>query len=230
MVTESPTVAIGVSRWHVTFGSPGEGVALRDYFRRLGLIADLRGPTTVELVAADADDHDIPSYVNSWMNVNQVALASCRADLPAPFLLPPPGPPRLGELLVRRGLISEEDLSWAIGEARATGTLLGLVLLRERLIFEDELARALSEQFEIPYINIGVIGVNPSVARLLPASVGAAAAAIPIRWDGDAVLVGFADPTDPQALAAVTEHLPNLATAVVELTEIKLAWREVKAA
>ena len=36
MVTESPTVAIGVSRWHVTFGNPGAGVALRDYFRRLG--------------------------------------------------------------------------------------------------------------------------------------------------------------------------------------------------
>jgi hypothetical protein len=230
MVTESPAVTVGASRWHVTFGSDGEGVALRDYFRRLGLVADLKGPATIELVAADADDHDIPSYVDSWTTINQVAVEFRRADMPMPFLLPPPGPPRLGELLVRRGLISEADLSWAIGEARATGTLLGLVLLRERLIFEDELARALSEQFEIPYINIGVIGVNPSVARLLPASVGAAAAAIPIRWVGDAILVGFADPTDPQALAAVTEHLPNLATAVVELTEIKLAWREINAA
>lgn len=228
MVTDSVAPAIATScRWHVTFDPADVGVALRDYFLRLGLVADLRGPTTVELVVAEADDHDVEDYVSSWANINQIALQLSRADRAALFLLPPAGPPRLGELLTKKGLISDEDLAWALGEARATGTLLGIVLLRERLIFEDELARVLSEQFEIPYINIRLIGVNPSVARLLPASVGAAAAAIPIRWEGETVLVGFADPTDPQALAAVMKHLPNLSTAVVELSDIKLAWREV---
>ena len=93
MVTESPALTVGASRWHVTFGNDAKGIALRDYFRRLGLIADLKEPTAVELVAADADDHDIPSYVDSWSKINRVALEFRRADMPAPFLLPPPGPP-----------------------------------------------------------------------------------------------------------------------------------------
>jgi len=67
------------------------------------------------------------------------------------FLLPRRSA-RLCELLVRRALIRDENLSWRSEKRSPRETLLGLVLLRERLIFEDELARALSEQFEIPYI------------------------------------------------------------------------------
>ena len=141
--------------------------------------------------------------------------------------LPKPEAPRLGELLVRKGFISDEQLAWALGEARATNTLLGLVLLRERLIFEDELARTLSVQLSIPYIGIKQIGVNPYVARLLPPDVGEAVAAIPVRDGAQSVQVVFADPTDPQALDAVRRHLPEIEVAVAELSDIRLAWRAI---
>jgi MSHA biogenesis protein MshE len=133
--------------------------------------------------------------------------------------------PLLGELLVRKGLIDENQLAWALAEARAKKELLGVVLLRERMIFEDELARTLSDQLAVPYINILQIGVDPVVVRLLPPEVGEAAIAIPIRMVGNAVQVGFGDPTDEQALTAVAEHLPRVSIAVAELSEIKRAWQ-----
>src|SRR5947208_944699 len=117
------------------------------------------------------------------------------------------GRPRLGELLTRKGFITETQLAWALDEAKRTKQLLGVVLLRERLIFEDELARTLSQQLSLPYINIRQVGVDAAAARLLPAEVGAAAVAIPIRVISEGVQVGFGDPTDDQALSAVTEHL-----------------------
>jgi hypothetical protein len=234
MVTDhaaASTVA-PTDRWRVTIDRAGAAESLRDYFRRLGLSAEVCAPTVVEIAVEDPEDHDVEEYVISWHNVNGIALHLAPANgyaKPTPLLVPrpwQPGLPRLGELLIGKGMIGEEQLAWALGEARATNQLLGIVLLRERLIFEDELARTLSEQLSIPYISIMRVGVDASVVRLLPPEVGAAAAAIPIRMDSGSVQVGFADPTDPDAQAAVRKHLPNISLAVSELSDIKLAWQE----
>ena len=139
----------------------------------------------------------------------------------------PTARPRLGELLIRRGFIDEKQLAWALGEAQAKNELLGVVLLRERIIFEDELARTLSQQLSIPYLNIRHIGVDAAVARLLPAEVGEAAIAIPVRATDGVVQVAFADPTDPSALTAVTGRLPKTSIAVAEMSEIKRAWQSL---
>jgi hypothetical protein len=150
-----------------------------------------------------------------------------------PYTVPPwdAGPsaprPRLGELLTRRGFIDEAQLSWALKQASAKNEMLGVVLLRERMIFEDELARTLSQQLSIPYLNIGHIGVDAAVARLLPIEVGIAAAAIPVRVSNGIVQVAFADPTDPQALTSVEQRLPQMSIAVAELSEIKRAWQSL---
>jgi hypothetical protein len=135
------------------------------------------------------------------------------------------GRPRLGELLIRKGFINETQLGWALAEAQRTKQLLGVVLLRERMIFEDELARTLSQQLSLPYINIRQVGVDAAAARLLPIEVGLAAVAIPVRVGSDGVQVGFGDPTDDQALNAVAEHLPRISIAVAEVSEIKGAWQ-----
>lgn len=234
MVTDlavAPTVA-PIYRWRVTIDRADAVVPLRDYFRRLALSAEICAPTVVEIAVEDPMDHDVEEYVACWQNVNGIALHLAPTNgnaKPTPLLVPrpwKPGLPRLGELLIGKGMISEEELAWALGEARATNQLLGIVLLRERMIFEDELARTLSEQLSIPYISIMRVGVDPSVVRGLPSEVGAAVAAIPIRMDDGCVQVGFADPTDPEAEAAVREHLPNISLAVAVLSDIKMAWQE----
>jgi hypothetical protein len=48
-----------------------------------------------------------------------------------------------------------------------------------------------------------------------------------VRAIGGTVHVAFADPTDPRAISAVREHLPKIEVAVAELSDIRLAWREV---
>jgi hypothetical protein len=151
-----------------------------------------------------------------------------RSALRAPQPVSEKRTPRLGELLLAKRLIDDEQLLYALNEARETDDLLGVVLLRKQFIFEDELARTLSEQLAIPYISVMRVGVDQSIARLLPSAVGERAAAIPVRVDDDEVQVAFADPTDPIALAAVREHLPNIAIAVGELSDIRMAWRELR--
>lgn len=231
MVTVAPAPAtVERRRWRITIERDDAVVDLRDYFRRLGLSSEVDGSTAVQLETGESPD-DVETWLAAWVNANGIPAQLDRIGLPLPLLLPAPtsaGPPRIGGLLVRKGFITEEELAWALGEARATNELLGIVLLNEKLIFEEELARTLSEQLSIPYISISRIGVNPHVTRLLPAEVGAAAAAIPVRAnERGAVQVVFADPTDPRALAAVRAHLPTMEIAVAELSDIRSAWRGI---
>jgi type IV pilus assembly protein PilB len=229
MATDALAPELATRKWRVTPDHADAVPALRDYLQRLGAAADARGPDAVEF-ETDVPDHELDEWVASWVNANRVVVQLAPVERPPRRLLPfqpRTETPRLGELLVRKGFITEEQLAWALGEARATNTLLGIVLLREQMIFEDELARTLSVQLSIPYIGIKQIGVNPYVARLLPADVGEAAAAIPVREGAQSVQVVFADPTDPQALDAVRRHLPEIEVAVAELSDIRLAWRSI---
>jgi hypothetical protein len=229
---QNMTSAPASRRWRIELSDRADLVfSLRDYFRRLGLVAEVESPTLVEL-RTEKPPSEIEEYVAEWARVNGAPLhaGQVRQEL---LLLPPPpgmGPPRLGELLISKGYITEEQLAGALTESRATSDLLGVVLLREQLIFEDELARTLSEQLDIPYISVMRVGFNMHVAQMIPSAVGKAAAAIPVREIGDKVQVAFADPTDPQALEAVDRYLHKIeiAVAVAELSDIRLAWRSVK--
>ena len=231
MLDESTVAsAPALRRWHVDVGDRGDLVfPLRDYFRGLGLAAEVEGPTFVEL-KTDHDPAEVSRYAATWSRANDAAVnvKEMREEKPS-LVAPAPksGSPRLGTLLINRGYLTQEQLADALAEAKLSGDLLGVVLLREQLIFEDELARTLSQQLSIPYISVGRVGVNPYVARLLPAEVGEAAAAIPIRATGATLQVAFADPTDSWALAEVGRYLPNIEIVVAELSDIRLAWRTV---
>jgi hypothetical protein len=217
------------STWRVEVDNRADVIfSLRDYFRRMGVVAEVASPTTITLESV-APVRELKSLLADWVRVMDVSAhfvgrSALRAAEPAAEKQPP----RLGELLLAKRLIDEAQLLYALNEARETNDLLGIVLLRKQFIFEDELARTLSEQLAIPYISVMRVGVDHRVARLLPAEIGERAAAIPVRADEDDVQVAFADPTDPTALAAVRAHLPNITIAVGELSDIRMAWRHLR--
>jgi hypothetical protein len=97
------------------------------------------------------------------------------------------------------------------------------------VIFEEEVARTLSDQLSIPYISIGRVGIDRGATALVPVEVGLAAAAIPVRIKGDAVQVAFADPTDQRAIDLIDQHVRTIDVAVGELSEITTAWHEIAA-
>ena len=232
MNDSAATAVKAKQRWRVHVSDRGDLVfSLRDYFRRLGLEAAVVSASVVELESSEPAA-EVEGYVADWARVNgtPLHLEQVQEEEERQVLVPPPaasGSPRLGTLLVGKGYVTETQLEAALAESHATKDLLGVVLLRKQLIFEDELARTLSQQLAIPYISIRVVGVDAAVMGLIPASVGAASAAIPVRAVGDAVQVAFADPTDPHALALVGSYLKKVVIAVAELTDIRLAWRGI---
>lgn len=199
---------------------------LRGFLRRNGIETNVSGPTALELTTEGRRD-DLEALLVQWEAVTGVT-----AELhgrPKPLTMTDQGMvgrPRLGELLVRRNFISEKQLTVALNEARETGELLGVVLLKRQLIFEDELARTLSEQLSIPYISVMRVGVDAGVLYLMPAKEGHRVAAIPVREDGGEIQVAFADPTDREALEVVHRYIEHMRPAVSELSDIRMAWRQ----
>lgn len=218
--------------WWIDVGMRADcTVALRDYLRRLGFDVTQEGPSSLS-VEADVDPAEFGEYIDSWGKINRVVVQVASGRPPQPAATAPAADeaqqrPRLGDLLLRKGFISEQQLTSALCEARAKNILLGVALLQDGVIFEDELARTLAEQLSLPYVSIMRIGVDPHVVRLLPWEVGAAAAAIPTRLRGAAVQVAFADPTDVRALAEVRRYIPEFKSAVAEFSDIKMAWASV---
>jgi Type II secretion system (T2SS), protein E, N-terminal domain len=223
----------------IQLDDPTRADALRDYFLRLGAEAAVAADETLEVAFRDDDDDvDVAAFLSSWTTANHVA-ASVVAVAPvsalptrevAPRGSTPSDPPvRLGDLMVSKGYISVDQLSDALVESRERGELVGRVLLRRRWVFEDELARTLAEQWKLPYVRLSSVGVDRQVMHLLPPEVGARFAALPVRFVGDAIQVAFADPSDPEALAAVRQHLPSIELAVAEFSDIRMLWQSLAA-
>jgi hypothetical protein len=234
-----------VAAVRIELKDPGRAQQVRDFFLRLGAEASVAADGTVDArFPKDTlnDDIDAEECLQSWMAVNgadgQVVpdVASSPANPAAdifeilPREHPRQGapPPRLGDLMVGKGYITEEQLAAALVESRSTGERLGQVLIRNGWAYEQDLARALSEQWALPFVNIALVGVDGSALQLLPRDVGMGANAIPVRFIDGAVQVAFADPSDPGSLAAVREHITSIAPAVAEYSDIEMAWRSAR--
>jgi hypothetical protein len=109
--------------------------------------------------------------------------------------------PRLGELLVESGAITDAQLEAAIKRQRQQGGRLGTNLVELGFIDERALAKVLSEQLKIPAASASQLeNVEPWVLALVPSELSQKHRAVPIREDGDRLWVAMADPTDRLAL------------------------------
>jgi type IV pilus assembly protein PilB len=106
----------------------------------------------------------------------------------------------LGALLLRKGLLTHEELDRAL-EERERGELLGEALVRLRICFEDDIARVLAEQASVEFIDIGVTSVDSRAVELLQWSQAQDLRAIPVRLHPDGMVsVAVIDPSDETLL------------------------------
>jgi type IV pilus assembly protein PilB len=102
---------------------------------------------------------------------------------------------RLGELLVREGLITREQLDHALHEQRETGTRLGYNLVALGYVKETDLTRMLARQYRMPAVDLSSFEVDPRIARLIPNDLATKHLVLPLKRDGRTLTVAMADPT-----------------------------------
>ena len=103
---------------------------------------------------------------------------------------------RLGELLVRNKLIDEQQLVKALEEQKASGGRLGASLVKLGYLKEEDLAAFLSRQYGVPSINLSEFEIDESVIKLVPSEVVQKYQLIPINRAGSTLIVAMADPSN----------------------------------
>ncbi len=102
----------------------------------------------------------------------------------------------LGTLIFRAGLLPAETIENALEEGVKTGRRLGEILIERGLIKEEDLTRLLAGQKGLPFINLREQQIDPEAARLLAEDQARLFTALPIGFEDNAVVVALADPTN----------------------------------
>jgi type IV pilus assembly protein PilB len=103
---------------------------------------------------------------------------------------------RLGEILVREGLITPEQLDEALKFQTKNGGRLGSAVVKLKFAEEEDVTEILSGQFGVPSINLGSFDIEESVLKLIPAEVARKYLLIPISRTGASLTIAMADPSN----------------------------------
>ena len=120
----------------------------------------------------------------------------------------------MGERLMDRGLLTEQQLEMGLQEQKRTKTLLGEILLHMGYITPRALAEVLADQGGLPFQELADVSIPPEVLALVPEATARRLKVLPLGRKGHDLQVAMANIFDLDALAEL-ETLTQLRLAVV---------------
>jgi hypothetical protein len=120
----------------------------------------------------------------------------------------------LGQLLVAEGFISDTQLHQALHVGSQTGERLGEVVVRQGLASEEDIARLLAEQWDLSYVDRASIWFDADALARLSREDAQRIEAMPTRVQDGRVVVAVAEPTE-QRLAALRQVIGEDTVVVV---------------
>ncbi len=103
---------------------------------------------------------------------------------------------RIGELLIREGLITRDALDKALQEQKNTGMRVGYNLVKLGFIDEVDLTRMLARQYRMPAVDLSNFEVDARIAKLIPSELAQRHLVLPLKREGRTLTVAMADPSD----------------------------------
>jgi len=135
---------------------------------------------------------------------------------------------KLGEILIDKGLISDEQLQMALSDQKITREFLGRVLIKNGWVSEIEVMKGLSEQFGIPFIEFELSMVDWAVVAQYSYALLSENNCIPISQDSTTVTVVISDPLNVWIVSEIESQSRGRNTQLMLAMqhEIKAALKE----
>lgn len=114
---------------------------------------------------------------------------------------------RLGDLLVEEGIITEQQVEQALNAQKTTGLKLGAALIDLGFLSEHQMLTFLSQQLDIPLIDLSRADVDVDAVQLLPEVHARRLRALVIGRQMDTLRVAMSDPADLFAQEALLGQL-----------------------
>ena len=107
---------------------------------------------------------------------------------------------KLGELLVERKVITQEQEETALKAQQEKGGLLGQILVSLGFTTEEAVAQAVTAQYGFPYLPLKNYAIDPELLRIVPENVARQYCLVPVDHIGDTLTIAMADPLNPGVL------------------------------
>ncbi|MFQ5877879.1 MAG: type IV-A pilus assembly ATPase PilB [Acidobacteriota bacterium] len=107
---------------------------------------------------------------------------------------------KLGEMLIKAGLLTPQRLQEALEYQKTNGGKLGFNLVKLGFVKEDEITRVLSQQYGVPAINLSKIEIDDTVVKLIPSEVAQKYLIMPVSRTGATLTIAMVDPTNVFAM------------------------------
>src|SRR5208337_1878730 len=107
---------------------------------------------------------------------------------------------RLGDLLVKEKVISQEQLDKALTEQKRNGSRLTSVLVKLGFVTDEDVTNFLSRQYGVPAINLSYFEIDHAVVKLIPYETAKRYEVLPLSRVGASLTLAMVDPTNVFAM------------------------------
>ena len=115
---------------------------------------------------------------------------------------------KLGELLVERGLVTNEQLDLALADQKKNGGLLGEILVGWGYTTEESIVQALSSQYEFAFVPASQYQVEDEVTALIPKEIATRYSVVALDRFGKSLTVAMSSP-GPRELTRTVTSVPS---------------------
>lgn len=107
---------------------------------------------------------------------------------------------KLGQLLLSKGIITEEQLNRALDVQKKEGGRIASNLVKLEFLSEETLINFLSQQYHVPAVDLSGDGIDPSVVKYIPYDVAHKYQIFPISKNGATITIAMTDPSNMFAI------------------------------
>ncbi len=101
---------------------------------------------------------------------------------------------KLADILLKEGMLDQQKLAQARGLSRQNDIPLERALLKLRIIDEEQLARAVASQFDLPYVEINSLALDPTLSKYISPVYAQKHLLVPISMIGSTLTLAMAQP------------------------------------
>lgn len=109
----------------------------------------------------------------------------------------------IGQVLLKKKLITEVQLKEALFAQKKAGGLLGDILIQKEFISEEQMCRALASQSDLCYIPLERYKISKDIVKLIPFDTAIKYCCVPLDKIGDVLTIAMADPFDQKAIKSI---------------------------
>lgn len=114
---------------------------------------------------------------------------------------------KFGEILLKKRLLSKPNLERALAESLENSLPLGKQLLRMHLLTEEQVAKAIAEQFDLEYLDIAKTAILPSLGLILKAGYSRKNGIVPLSVVDGVVTLAVPFPLPQENIRQLEYHL-----------------------